>query len=176
MKISACIALAAVAAIAAAQDHGFPVPSSLRAANFLVGKWVGQMEFVFGAKGLVAEVVTTTTPAVGGRYIEERLRVSLPGRPESETLHMLSYDERENLFKAWWFNDTMVGPLTLHGSMQGDKLVLTSDPTHGAGVPNTVFRVTYTNISADEFTYEMEFNRGTEWTKQFKAKYVRKKD
>jgi hypothetical protein len=175
MRAVICFVSFLGATVAIPQDHSVAVPLSLRNASFMIGQWSGQQKFNNPGTPMQADVTTKIAAAVGGRYFEERISGFLPNRGAFDTLHILTYDRLLHSYKAWWFNDTSVDPLFLQGNLEGNKLVMLSAPSHGAGVANSVFRVTYESPDKEHLTYKLELSRSGNWQTLFTTNYSRKK-
>jgi hypothetical protein len=136
---------------------------------FLKGSWVGNQDFNVPSGKLTAPATDTVADAVQGRYLEEQLTTSMPNRPMSDTRHFISYDIADQKFKAYWFNDTQVGPMELDGTVAGNVLTLQSPPD-----AKHIFRAVYRLNSSGQLTFELSLQAGSEWTKLFTSTYTRK--
>jgi len=156
-------------ALAHLQGHDAPTGDGLKSVGFLMGDWNGKQNFVTGGDPLVGDVVAKFQPAIGGRYIEESLSVTLPGRKPTDVRHFLGFDPKSGHYKAWWFNDTSNSPTEFEGTVAGSKLVMESKPAPGG--PGTVMRVTYELQKDGGLTYGLEMKMGTEWQSLFTTTY-----
>jgi hypothetical protein len=170
MKPLLCLALAIAALAALGQGHDTAVPDALGKAAFLKGVWTGEQKFNTGGDPLVGQVHATFGDAIGGRYIEETLVVTMPGGRVSSTRHFLTYDPTAKTYKAWWFNDSSVGAMELEGTMEGDKLVLMSKPTEATNGPRNTFRATYEKLPSG-IGYQLELKTGDTWRLLFRTEY-----
>jgi hypothetical protein len=162
------------ALLASGQGHDLKPADGLKSVDFLKGEWVGKQNFDTGGAPMVAEVNARFQDAIGGRYIEESLFVTVPGRKPSDTRHFLTFDAKANLYKAWWFNDSSVGAMELEGTLTGNKLVLMSKPAATGAGPATVFRATYEKLVDGKLTYMLEMKNGEEWRRLFMTTYTKK--
>ncbi len=154
----------------AAQGHGNPAPKELDGLRFLVGAWKGKQNFNNPGAPMVGDI-TLKVHEFAGRYLEEDLSTTLPGRKPTEVHHMISFDPGTKQFKAWWFNDTSSVPTQLDGSLEGDRLVLLSHPSN----PNApVLRATYDHVSASALSYKLEMKAGEGWQELFHNDFTRR--
>jgi hypothetical protein len=171
MKTILSSILVASTAFAAAQGHDVKPADALKQISFLEGEWKGKQEFNNpGGAAMVGDIVVHAKAVVGGRYIEELLSTTLPGRKPTDSRHFIGYDAKANKYKAWWFNDTSNVPMQLEGVLEGNKLVLLSSPgPDGTGGP--VFRATYDKVSDNAMNYVLELQTGNSWRALFHNSY-----
>jgi hypothetical protein len=117
----------------------------------------------------VGKIVNQITEAVGGRYLEEKLATTMPGREPTDVRHYITYDPKAKLYKAWWFNDTAIGPMEFEGNLDGHKLVF---ETHGEPGTNK-FRATYEETSPTSMKYTFELATGKDWRLLFTSSYTK---
>ena len=168
------ISIAAVTPLlAGAQGHDVQPSPALKDVSFMLGSWSGKQDFNTGGAAMVLNVKDLVAPAVGGRYIEERLSTTRPDGSASDNRHYLTYLPKEGKYHAWWFNDTSAGPMELEGGMEGGKLVLMSSPTATGGGPQNVFRATYEQTPGNGLAFTLELKDGDSWRKLFRSEYTR---
>jgi len=155
----------------AQQGHNALDGTGIKAISFLEGDWHGKQNFVTGGPALVGDIVNSIQEAVGGRYLEEKLSTTLPGRKPTDSRHFITFDKKANVYKAWWFNDTSVGPMTLEGTLSDGKLVFQSAPGGPAGAP--VFRATYKSPAAKALEYTFELQTPSGWQLLFTSSYTK---
>lgn len=159
------------ASFCAAQTHDVKPPEALKKLDFMIGSWVGKQDFnTQGGPAMVGEATNKIEEAIGGRYLEERLSTTLPGRKPTDTRHYISFDPKTNTYKAWWFNDTSVTPSEFEGTLEGTKLVMTSKPT----ASGAVLRVIYDGAGVDMLTLTLEMKQGEGWMRLFTSTYKMK--
>ena len=134
--------LSLLLAAAIAQQHGTEPQQAMRDIAWMQGDWTGKQSFNTGGDPMVGDATVFVEEAIGGRYLEERLSTTLPGRKPTDTRHYITFDPASQTYKAWWFNDTSVGPTELEGKIVDGKLVLLSKPK-GQGPQNARLRATY---------------------------------
>lgn len=139
----------------------------------MAGEWRGSQTFNTGGAPMSGDAVDHVGKAIGGRYIEERLSTTLPGRKPSDTRHLLTYDPTQKHFRAWWFNDSSVGAMELAGDLDGSKLVLVSKPTDTGSPAPVVFRATYERVDGSHLGYKLEIQTGDTWRELFHTVYSR---
>ncbi|HWD40627.1 MAG TPA: DUF1579 family protein [Fimbriimonas sp.] len=133
------------------------------------GRWVGKQEFNTGGAPMVGEATDNVAEAIGGRYLEEKLSTSLPGRKASDTRHFLTFDEKSGKYRAWWFNDTSVAPTELSGELKDGKLILMTEDNG----KSPVLRATYEKVSDSQFKWTLAMKRGADWQELFHTVYMR---
>jgi len=151
-----------------AQNHNLePVPE-LKNLDFLTGDWKGEQNFnTQGGPPMVGKLTLHTHRAVSGHYIEEHSITQIPGRPEADVRHYITYDKKTDKYRAWWFNDTKVGPSEYVGGLEGDKFVLES-------VNKPTLRATYEKVSAKKYNYKLEMKQDNGWMELFHSTYTKR--
>ena len=138
----------------------------------MLGDWSGKQNFNTGGPPMVLGAKDLIAPAIGGRYIEEKLATMMPSGKMSDTRHLLTYIPKEGKFHAWWFNDSSAGAMELEGGMENGKLVLVSSPTHTGAGPANVFRATYEQTGNHGLAWTLELKAGGSWRKLFRSEYT----
>ena len=169
-----CALVLVMPAFALAQGHDVKPADAMSALAFMKGEWAGKQEFNTGGDPMVGDATNQIAEAIGGRYLEERLSTTLPGRRPSDTRHFVTFDPKAGTYRAWWFNDSSVGAMELEGTLTGRKLVLTSKPTLTGNGQSSVFRATYDGSTEGGLTYTLELQQGSEWRTLFTTKYAKK--
>ncbi len=164
-----CLCLGALA-----QGHDIKPADAMAKVAFMKGDWSGKQDFNTGGEAMIGDATDHVEDAIGGRYLEEKLSTTLPGRKPSDTRHLLTFDPKSGTYKAWWFNDSSVGAMELEGQFQGSDLVLTSKPTETGNGQSSVFRVTYSSPSPDKLVYKLELQAGGDWRLLFTTTYSKK--
>ncbi len=165
--ISLAIVVASVSAIA--QQHGVKPAEAMKNLSFLTGHWVGKQNFNAPGGSMVGDAKNDIDFAVGGRYIAEQLSTTLPGRKPSDTRHFLTYDEKSQMYKAYWFTDTTQGgPMELDGTLDGTKLTMLNKPAPG----RPELRFTY-NVTGNTFVYTFEMKQEEKWQLLFTTTYTK---
>ena len=154
------------------QSHNLKPAEALKKLEFMKGEWSGVQNFnpEVGASA-PGQAKNTISDAIGARYLCEMLSTTLPGRKPTDTRHFITFDSKSQVFKAWWFTDTSVGPMEFEGSVDGTKLVLLNKPIPTATGPGTTLRATYENASPDKLTYTVEMKTQAGWTRLFTTSY-----
>jgi hypothetical protein len=161
--------LFAVSAAAPAQQHDLSPGDKLHDVACLAGDWSGKQNFnTNGGPAMVGDAVDHIQMVVGGRFIEETLSTTLPGRKPTDTRHILTFDPKTGHYRAWWFNDTSVDPTVFEGSLTGNKLVLETAP---AGP--RLLRATYEKQSDSQFTWTLQMKAGDNWQELFHTTYTK---
>jgi len=171
MKPQFLALLVVVTSLAGAQGHDTKTPEAMKSIQFLVGDWSGKQTFNTGGPAMVGDITVKVHETVGGRYLEEVLSTTLPGRKPTDTRHFLTFDPTTNSYHAWWFNDTSYGPTELEGKLSGDVLVLESHPKEGSASP--VLRATYDKQSDTKLAYKLEMKTANGWQELFHNTYAK---
>ncbi len=153
------------------QGHDAKPADGLKNVAFLKGNWSGKQDFNTGGQPLVGDAVNHIEEAIGGRYLEERLSTTLPGRKPSDTRHFITFDPKSSTYRAWWFNDSSVGEMELEGTVSGNKLVLMSKATQTGNGQSSVFRASYASPTAKSLVYTLELKDGDAWRLLFTTTY-----
>ena len=168
MKTSIASLLFAASALAIAQGHANQPPGEMKSLSFLEGNWSGKQNFNNPGAALVGDITVKVHAFAGGRFLEELLSTTLPGKKPTEVHHFISFDPKTSTYHAWWFNDTSNTPTELTGTLTGNQLVLLSHPAN----PNApVMRATYDKISGSAMNYKLEMKAGDSWQELFHNSY-----
>ncbi len=92
----------------------------------LLGEW--EVEFVSPAGPSDSFVPLRTTsrivPVLGGRFLQESIRLPTPQGPPIELIGLLGFDQYRRVYRFAWLDDTF-GLLDVHeGERQGDSLIV----------------------------------------------------
>jgi hypothetical protein len=138
---------------------------------FMQGDWAGKQNFnTDGGPAMVGDATNSISMGIAGKYLCETLSTTLPGRKPTDTRHFISFDKQSGKYTAWWFNDTSFHPTLLTGELNGNKLVLMSEPSG----PGPVLRATYESPTPDKLTFHLEMKSGDSWTSLFVTTYLKK--
>lgn len=152
--------LMTLAAAMAALTLAKPVPE-LAKFEYLVGEWHGQ----FGPlKG-----VMVNDWVEGGRFLRTTTKLSGPDGSFTETSY-LGWDAKKKQYVAWNFNAMAALPRVETGSLDGDALVLVSEPWE-SGPMNSVSRGTSRRVSDTEITVKVEVQQGDLWLPMYDGKF-----
>lgn len=155
-------------ALGLVQDHNTLLPQNLQSLSFLMGTWSGKRTFnVPNHAPILADDTLTVNTAVGGRYIEEKIVTVLPGQRTGEADHMLTWDKVGGDYKSWWFDDTLVGPRMLEGTVSqnpktGDKVLTLRSAAFNMGSQTGVLKAIYTLTSPTAMHYELHLTMGNQ--------------
>jgi hypothetical protein len=171
-----------LAAAVTIQQHGIEPQKAMEQIAWMKGEWAGKQEFnTDDAPPMVGDATNRIEEAIGGRYLEERLSTTLPGRKPTDTRHMITFDPATQTYRAWWFNDTSVAPTEFEGKIEDGKLVLFSKPR---APQSPRMRATYSKIlrfvpsdfsnGKPILTFTLEMDAGGTWTRLFTTTYTKK--
>ncbi len=175
MKLVLSALFFATSLAAFTQGHDVRPADSMKAVAFLKGDWVGKQDFNTGGAPMVGDATNNIEEAIGGRYLEERLSTTLPGRKPSDTRHFLTFDPKAGLYRAWWFNDSSAGAMELEGTLSGKKLTLTSKPTMTGNGQSSVMRAIYDGSASSKLVFTLELKNGESWQLLFTTTYSKKR-
>ena len=168
--MNAIVLLAQISTVVAAtaQGHGTLTGAGMADIAFLKGAWHGKQNFnTQGSAPMVADITNHISDAVGGRYLEEKLATTLPGQNPTDSRHFITFDTKTKVYRAWWFNDTSVGPMELEGTLTGHKLVMQTKE----GTGKNTFRATYDGSAPESLNYTFELQTPTGWRQLFTENY-----
>ncbi len=142
----------------------------MKALEFLVGSWTGTGEF--GEMGTISEE-NSFSRIQGGNFLRTTQRVTAGGNVLYTSTGVIGWDVEKK--KYVWFHFGMEGAIgwatfdapekgafTIEGALRGDP-----------GVRE--YRVKYTELGADRYSYAMEIKREDRWTPFLSASFQRKK-
>lgn len=129
-----------------------PVPE-LAKFEYLVGEWHGSFGPMKGV--LVNEWVEN------GRFLKSTLNLSGAEGPFTET-SFLGWDPKKRKYRAWNFNAMSALPRIEEGTLEGEELVLISEPWD-AGPMAVVSKGTTRRINETEVTVKVEVRQGDRW-------------
>jgi hypothetical protein len=168
MKVYSVVLLAVASPLCLAQGHDTLNGTGMKEISFLQGDWHGTQNFNTGGAPMALKISNHIHEAVGGRYLTEELATEVPGKKPTDSRHFITFDPKASMYRAWWFNDTSIGPMELEGTLEQGKLIMTSAGT-APGKP--VFRATYNLKSPDSLEYTLELKRDQDWQLLFKTSY-----
>ncbi len=170
-----------LAAAITVQQHGIEPQKAMEEIAWMKGEWAGKQDFNADGAPMVGDATNSIEEAIGGRYLEERLSTTLPGRKPTDTRHMVTFDPATQTYRAWWFNDTSVAPTEFEGKLEEGRLVMFSKPK----TPQSPrMRATYHSLlyfkptdltnAVRTLTFTLEMEAGAEWTRLFTTAYTKK--
>lgn len=147
------------------QGHGSLKGEGIQSLSFLEGVWRGKQNFNTGGPEMIGDIVNQVSKAIGGRYLEEKLSTTISGRKPTDSRHFITFDPTTKEYRAWWFNDTSIGPTELVGKLTGRRLVLQSKPGE------RVLRASYDSPDSDHLNYKLELQAENGWRLLFTSVY-----
>ncbi len=150
--------LLTVACVLAQSGHDLQPVEAMKALAFMEGDWKGR--HIFNAPTPTElDVKASIHAAVGGRYLEDVFVTTREDGTKSDVRHLLTFDPAIQKFRAWWFNNTSLGPTELVGEFSNGKLILESK----AGQSGPPVRGTYEKVSDTQLGYKVEAKMGEQW-------------
>lgn len=155
------MAVTLVAAMGFAQ-MGEPIPTDeLKKVQFLVGDYSGKEKVTM----MSPTPVDSTSKShgemkLGGRYLQTHVEYNITGAPTMTGMHMLTYNAAKKMYEAWWFDSEVTGAMHMTGNFEGDKLVLTSDPTPMPGMGDAIMRVSWWKNGEKGVRFNLDMKQG----------------
>jgi len=154
--------LLVVASVNLAIGQTKPAPELARF-DYLIGEWQGSFGPLKGV--LVNEWVE------GGRFMRSTMTLKGPEGTFSETSY-LGWDPKRKKYSAWNFNGMAALPRIEEGTLEGDALVLVSDPWEMGGIA-AVSRGTSKRITDTEIAVKVEVKQGDRWMPMYDGKFAK---
>lgn len=147
---------------AVAQGPAGP-PPEVKALEWLMGHWEG--EFKWNMMGVESDSKMTIEAGWEGQFLKLVQTTEVPGMEKMIETGYLGWDAKEKKYRMWSFSNYSPYPRIESGSLQGSKLVMTSEPWDtGMGDPITG-RGTMDKRSDSEVHFSLEFQMNGTWEK-----------
>lgn len=178
LKRTLMFGMACTAMLATARQDTMQMPKApkeMEACKDMVGTWSGEMTMFMGPESMKSKDTMVCAMVMGGRYMEAKHTIEMPGMGTMEGRQLMTYSEKEKMYVSWWFDSMESDAMVQKGKMEGKKLVLVSEPIEMAGMPGkSVFRSTYWGEgSKGNFLMESKGEDG-KWNKMIEAVYTKK--
>lgn len=146
---------------ASAPRQEVPVPKPVADLAWMLGTWSGKGTIAFGGRETAIE--STTTIGFDGQFLKLVSADASGGFTMTKTV-MVGWDASKSRYDSYSFTNLAPKPRIAHGKMEGNKLVLESEPWEAEGM-TAIARETMTRISPDQLGVMMEFKIGEKWAK-----------
>jgi len=125
----------------------------------MVGTWAGNGKIAFG--GHEVEITSTMTISFEGQFLKEVSADRSAGSTLTKTT-MTGWDPKSSQFVSYTFTNMAPTARIAHGKVEGDTLVMVSDPWEAEGF-TSVSRETMSKISDTKLGVKLELKTGDKW-------------
>ncbi len=161
MKLAASIATLILVGSAFAQVPA--APAEMAKLGFMVGSWTntGSASGPDGSKetskgsGMAAMVHD-------GMWLKFDVKETMEKSGKMDGHMMLGWDAAKGMYRGAWFDNMSSSLMTFQGKMEGNKLVMTSDPVNHMGM-DMKFRLTYEAKAANELMFTLDMDMEGKW-------------
>lgn len=140
-------------------------PKEMKGCSFLVGEWKGTFKSSFS--GTSSEAPTTMRARMGlnGRFLIADHTYSIgPGQPMMQGMFMMTYDSAAKVWRSWWFDGMEAQVMEMEGTIEGNKMVMTSKPITMSSMPEPmVMRETMTKKDDNTLMFVLEMKNKDKW-------------
>ncbi|HZH97891.1 MAG TPA: DUF1579 family protein, partial [Fimbriimonadaceae bacterium] len=135
-----------------------------------IGEWSGTTKWVM--QGMEGEGPMTMKNEWEGQFLKSATVTEADGVKMTE-LSLLGWNAKTKKFDSWTFTNFGATPRLEHGELEGDKLVMASEPWDVMG-QKMEGRGTMTKKSATEILFILEFKMDGKWVKAAEGTYRKK--
>lgn len=160
---------------AMAQQMEIPSTEPVQKLSWLVGEWTSKdkMMDMTGAS-VESDGSASSKFVLKGRYVSFNTKMSMGPMGDAEGQLMMTFNELKNRYEATWFDSTSGQAIPFAGSLEGDKLTLTSEAIEYPEIGALRFRATYTKASATQVKMTLDIEMGGQWMTQVESTYTKK--
>ena len=152
--------LVALSSIAFAQLPKAEPGEEMKKLAWQVGSWSGNVKWTM--PGMEGDSTMTWKAEWEGPFLKSTSVMVVGGEKMTETSFM-TYDVGSKKYVIWTFTNMSINPRIERGTLEGNSMVMVSDPWDiGMGEPS-VSRATLKKISDKECTFALEFMMGADW-------------
>lgn len=144
---------------AVAQD--LSAPKQVKDLGWMVGTWTGSGKIAFG--GNETQITSESTVAFDGQFLRITSVDKSSGFAMTKT-EMIGWDPGKSEYVSYTFTNIAPKARIAHGKMEGDKLVMVTEPWEAEGM-TAVARETLYKVSDTKTGLTMEFKNGDKWIK-----------
>jgi hypothetical protein len=160
MKRLSTAALFLVTMVSAfAQDMS--APKEIKNLGWMVGTWSASGKIAFG--GRETAITSTVTSSFDGQFLK-LTSVDKSGGYTMTKTEMIGWDAAKSEYVSYTFTNMAPKARIAHGKMDGNKLVMVSEPWQAEGM-TSVARETMSKISDTKFGSMLEMKSGAKWVK-----------
>jgi len=140
-----------------AQDMS--APKEVKDLGWMVGTWSGSGKIAFG--GQETEITSSITFSFDGQFLKAVSTDKSSGFTMTKTA-MIGWDAAKSEYVSYTFTNIAPKARIAHGKMDGNKLVMVSDPWEAEGM-TSVARETLSKISDTKCGSMIEMKIGDKW-------------
>lgn len=159
MRSLVIAALFGLSALSVGQTPSFAPPDELKKLEWLVGKWTGTGKM--SMQGMEADVTMTWTTSYEGQFLKT-VGVNDYGMIKIEETMYIGWNAAKKGYTAWAFSNVSPDPRIEHGTIDGNKIVMTSEPWTVMGT-TAVGRGTLERKDDKTVVMTLEFKEGDTW-------------
>lgn len=157
-------------ALALGQDQNAPHPE-LNKLSWQLGTWEGNVKW--SMPGMDDEMTMAWTSVMDGNFMKSTSTMDMMGQKVTETGY-LTWDAKQSRYSYWTFTNFAHMPRVEHGTLDGDKMVMISEPWDAGMGEATVSRATVAKKGDTELTFLLEFKQGETWNKVAEGTFKKK--
>lgn len=146
-------------------------PAEIKKLGWMVGEWTGTIKM--NMQGMEFESQSTMKNEFEGQFLKSASVMDMMGMKMTETMYM-GWNAAKNRYESYAFSNFSPKPRIEYGTMEGDKMTMTSEPWEVGGEAPTVGRGTMTKKSDTEIHFILEFKEGDKWVKVGEGTYKKK--
>ena len=174
MKRTILIFAAAIATSSAwAQMPELEPSPELKKMSWMMGEWSGTGTFVIPDVPEM-DVTISFKAEWDGQFLKQTAINDFGMMQMTETM-LLGYDPDKAEYVSYGFSNIAPKPRIEHGKLNGDALVMVSEPWSTMGQEPMVSRSTMTKVDDDTVKMKLEFKMGDNWTVVTDMTFKRKK-
>lgn len=148
-----------LATIASAFAQESAAPKEVKDLAWMVGTWTGSGKIAFG--GQETEISSEMTASFDGQFLKTVSTDKSGGFTMTKTV-MIGWDAAKSEYVSYTFTNIAPKARIAHGKMDGDKLVMVSEPWEAEGM-STVARETLSKNSDTKLGSKLEMKLGDKW-------------
>jgi hypothetical protein len=148
--------------VASVNAQDMSPPKEVAALGWMVGTWNGSGKMAFGANE--TDVTTDLTVSFDGQFLKIVSTDKSSGFTLTKTA-MTGWDASKHQYINYTFTNISPSARIEHGTLDGTKLVMVSDPWEAEGM-KLVSRETMSKVSDSKFELIVEAKIGEKWEKE----------
>lgn len=170
MKIVSALIFFVMGAHAFAQEAAPGPAPELKQLEWQLGNWEGTFKWTM--PGMEGDAKMTFTTAWEGNFLKTSSVMEMAGMKFNEVSYM-GWDPLKKEYISWTFTNFAAMPRIERGKLDGNKLVLVSDPWD-TGMGQMISRGTTIKKSNKEASFTIEFKNGEKWDKAAEGTFKKK--
>lgn len=141
--------------------------------SFLLGNWTSEEKVTPpGGQPFTFTLDGKNEWAAGERFLKIEESFKLPNGSTRHNLILMTYDDADKRYVAWWYTSTSPKPIVFGGSFSEGKFVLLSEPD--PKLPVARLRITYAPKTESEIDATLEVETQGKFETRTVAKYRKK--